>query len=109
MGAIAIDLNNVVEVNNIGLRALNDALGEDGTRIFIGQYAKSNAERCERQRVTTAQIAEILEDAKVTAKQLSASGFGDFTKERHERPEMSFENISERLMKAEAVEAETWE
>ena len=100
MGAtVAIDLNDVVAVNAAGLRALSNALGDEGARVFIRQYTNENNVR---PRITASQIAEILEQADTKAKALSATGVGDFTKERHERPDMPFEVISERLMKAEA-------
>jgi len=107
MGAtIAVDLNDVVAVNAVGLRALSDALGDDGARVFIRQYTQ---ESHVRPRVTTAQIAEILERANAKASALSAAGVGvgDFTKERHERPDMPFEIIAERLSMAEAKQRET--
>jgi len=88
-------------INAAGLRALSDALGDDGARAFIRQYTKESRVR---PRVTAAQIVEILERA--SAEALSATGVGDFTKERRERPDMPFEVISERLLKAEAERTE---
>jgi hypothetical protein len=96
MGAVAVDVNNVVEISAVGFRALHDALGEYGTQVFIDRYFDK------RPRITAAEIAEILERAETKAKELDGTGIGDFTNERHEWPAQSFEEITARLMKAEA-------
>ena len=102
MGAAAVDLNDVVKVSAVGLRALEDALGEDGTRVFIHQFFSVSRTR---PRVTTARITEILEQAEAKTIELAATGVGDFTRERHERPARSFEEVTERLKKIEAARA----
>jgi len=97
--AVAVDLRDIVQVSAVGLRALEEALGDDGTRVFIHQFFGVSHTR---PRMTTAQITEILEQAEAKAKELSANGVGNFTLERHELPEPSFEELTERLMNADA-------
>jgi len=96
MGAVAVDVNDVVEVSAIGFRALHNALGEDGAQVFIDRYFDK------RPRITAAEIADILERAEEKARELNGTGVGNFTKERHEWPAPSFEELTERLNKAEA-------
>jgi hypothetical protein len=106
MGAVAVDLNNPIEVNTVGLRALNDALGEDGARFFIGQYwgygNRTDGKR-ERPRITVAQIVEVLERSIAKARELRGTGSGDFTKERHEQPEPSLEEVAAKTMRLNAM------
>jgi hypothetical protein len=94
---MTIDLNDVVGVNAAGLRALSDALGDDGARVFINQFNKP--------RLTALQIADALERGKARA---AANGMGrpgrDFTTERHEQSQKSFEEVTERIMAADAAE-----
>jgi hypothetical protein len=66
--AVVIDVKNPIEVREIGLKALNMALGPEGTQAFIDQY----------------------------------EGMGDFTKERQEMPEPSFDEFTARIKNASA-------
>lgn len=107
MGAIAVDINNMTEVNAVAFRVLSDTLGDDVTQAFIGQFNNGGG----RPRLTATQIADALESGKVRAAAMSASvggGRGNFTKERHERPEPSFEELTARITKADAVERARW-
>lgn len=63
----AIDVKNPIEVRKAALRVLNEHLGADVTRAFMGY-----------------------EDA------------GDYTAEKYERPELSFDEITEKIKKASA-------
>lgn len=98
--AVAVDLHDVVQVSAVGLRALEEALGDDGTRVFIHQFFDVSHIR---PRVTTARIAEILEQAETKAKELAGTGVGDFTEERYERQQLSFEEVTEKLIRADAA------
>jgi len=105
MGAM-IDINNMVEVNTVAYRVLSDALGDDGTQAFIDQFNGGNA-RNGHPRLTASQFAGALERGRARAAAMSASvngGHGDFTAERHNRPSLSFEEITEQIMKTDAIE-----
>ena len=102
MGAInAVDINNMTEVNAVAFRVLSNALGDDVTKVFIGQFNNGGG----RPRLTASQIADALERGKARAAAMSASvggGRGDFTKERHDRPEPTFEELTAQLRKVDA-------
>ena len=63
MGAI-IDVNNPMEVRRVGLRALNEALGPDGTQAFLRQSTRRTgdftAEKYEKPEESMEEIAEEL-------------------------------------------------
>jgi len=109
MGSVAVDVNNMVEVNAVGLRALSDALGDDGARIFINQFKDRShiADNTNRPRVAASRIAVILEQAATTAEAGRGKGDGDATKEKYERHEQNFEEVTAELRKinAEMMEA----
>lgn len=105
MGAV-VDINNMMDVNAVAYRVLSDALGDDGTQAFIGQFRGNNA-RNGRPRLMASQIADALERGKAKAAAASASvngGSGDFTVDRHKRSARSFEEVTERIMKTDAAE-----
>jgi hypothetical protein len=106
MGTVAVDVSNMVEVNAIGFRALSDALGDDGARVFINQFkdlgrANNNVAR---PRVATSRIADILERAEAEAEAGRGKGNGDATKEKYDCPQMSFEEVTERIMATDVTE-----
>jgi len=62
--AINVTITDPLEIRLLGLKALNKALGVEGTKIFFDQYFK---------------------------------GHGDYTKEKYEIPEPSFEKLTAEL------------
>jgi hypothetical protein len=65
--ATNVNVKNPIEVRDVGLKALKEALGVDGARAFIDQY----------------------------------DGVGDFTIDRHNGPDVSFEAFTERMRQIE--------
>ena len=63
---INIDVTNPMEIRALGLKALNNALGPDGAKLFIKEYFK---------------------------------GSGDYTKEKKERPRITFDEAIEKMRK----------
>lgn len=61
-----INLSNPVEIRNVGIKALQEALGPVGMVKFMQQYDM---------------------------------GYGDYTKEKQEQPDISFEEIDMLLQK----------
>jgi len=106
MGSVAVDINNMVEVNAVGLRALSDALGDDGARVFINQFKDrsriADDADAERRRVAASRIAVILELAEAAAEAGRGKGDGNATKEKYERPEQSFDEVTAELWRVDA-------
>jgi hypothetical protein len=67
--AAVLDIMNPIEVRKAGLRALNRALGYEGTQAFMNQHFK---------------------------------GIGDWTQERHELPNLNFDNLTADLEQIDA-------
>lgn len=63
---VNVTITDPLEIRHIGLKALNKALGAEGTKVFFDQYFK---------------------------------GRGDYTKEKYELPEPSFEELTNELKK----------
>jgi hypothetical protein len=99
MGTIAIDLNNTAAVITAGRRVLVDALGADGARVFLNSYPKEGSKQ---PRITDAEMAEIMAEAEAEIEALSPYGFGDYTAEKYELPELSQEELSASFRKREA-------
>jgi hypothetical protein len=57
-----------------------------------------------RPRVTASEIANILEQARAKAEAGRGKGEGDATKEKRDRPKMTFEEVTARIMVADAAE-----
>ena len=59
---VTIDVKNPMELRTLGYKALNNALGADGTRLFIQEIFKGSGdftkEKQERPRLTVAQALE---------------------------------------------------
>jgi len=99
---MTIDLNDVVGVQAAGLRALSDALGDDGARVFINQYKSEY----ERPRLSASQIASAIERGKAKAAALNASvggGVGDYTVDRHQQPERTHAEVSADIKRIQAA------
>jgi hypothetical protein len=105
--AIAVDVNNAVEVNAVAFRVLSDNLGDDVTRAFINQFSSGNVRTGtnteQRPRVTASQIADILERARAKAKEGRGKGMGDYTKEKHKMPEPSLEEYTASIMRMQDI------
>jgi hypothetical protein len=104
MATVTIDLNDVVGVQAAGLRALADALGDDGARVFINQYTNGY----ERPRMAASQIAGAIERGKARAAALNASvggGIGDYTAERYQRPERTYAEVSADIKRIQAAKS----
>jgi hypothetical protein len=75
--------------------------------VFINQFNNGDVGFRNRPRLTASQIADALERGKARAAAMSASvggGRGNFTEDRHKRRPMSFEEITERITKADEIE-----
>lgn len=108
MATIAIDVNDVVGVNAAALRVLNDNLGDAVTTAFLKQYEKPNVRSDtghKRPHLTAAQIADALESGKAESARLNASvtGHGDFTRERHERPSRTHDEVWADIQRIQAA------
>ncbi|MDR2728547.1 MAG: hypothetical protein LBB56_05385 [Chitinispirillales bacterium] len=68
---ITIDTNDSIEIRRIGLKALNQALGAEGTKAFLKQYT------CRK---------------------------GDFTKEKYEHPQITFDEAIKAMRKVDKDE-----
>jgi hypothetical protein len=104
MATMTIDLNDVVGVQAAGLRALSDALGDDGARVFINQYKNDY----ERPRLTASQIAGAIERGKAKAAALNASvggGVWDYTAERHQQPGRTHAEVSADIKRIQAAKS----
>jgi hypothetical protein len=78
-----------------------------GLVVFINQFNNGDVRFSSRPRLTASQIADALERGKARAAAMSASvggGCGNFTEDRHTRQPMSFEEITERITKADEIE-----
>ncbi|MDR3012499.1 MAG: hypothetical protein LBU70_04740 [Chitinispirillales bacterium] len=105
MALMTVDVNDMVGVNAAAFRVLSDNLGDDATRAFISQFKNSSIrDTGERSRVTASQLADILENARAEAEAGRGKGSGDATKEKYERPQMTFEEVSRRIMAADVTE-----
>jgi hypothetical protein len=106
MGAVTVDINNMMNVNAVGFRALSDALGDDGTRVFINQFKDRNhhADNANHTRVTASRMAAILERAATDAEAGRGKGDGDATKEKYDRPNIPFEEATEQIRIADMAE-----
>jgi hypothetical protein len=69
-----IDTTNPVEIRAAGIRALNEALGQDLTQIFINQYfggvGDYTKEKNEHPDLTAVEFAEIIELAKAESESI---------------------------------------
>jgi hypothetical protein len=99
VSAIVIDLNNPAEVRTAGRRVLVNALGAAGARVFLNNYVQ---EHSARPQITAEHIASITAKAMEEAIAGLGKGTGDFTKERHEQPELSHEELLAAFEKREA-------
>jgi hypothetical protein len=97
MGAVAIDLNNSAEVITIGRRALVDALGADGARVFLNTYAKEGRNR---PKIAPEELARIKTEAMAEALTGRGKGIGDYTAEKYEQPDQPFDEYAAELRAA---------
>jgi len=112
MGAtLTVDVNNMTDVNEAVFRLLGDNLDDRVTQAFIGQFNNGNVRTDGRPRLTASQIADAIMRGKERAAAMSASvngGCGNFTEDRHNKPERSFEEITERITVADITERARW-
>lgn len=108
MATMSIDVNDMVSVNAAAFRVLSDNLGDDATAAFISQYQRPSCIRSDtvhkRPRLTATQIADALEYGKAESARLNASvtEHGDYTRERHERPSRTNEEVWEDIQRLQA-------
>jgi len=104
MGAITVDVNDMVGINAAAFRVLSDTLGNDATRAFISQFNNDCGRvTANRSHVTASQIADILEQARAEAIAGRGKGTGDYTKEKYEEPEPSFEEYTAAIMRRQSI------
>jgi hypothetical protein len=71
--SVAVDMNNTIELHAAGIRALNQALGADGAKMFVDQYfggfGDYTAEKKLRPKTTPEEFDALVELARADAEQ----------------------------------------